>query len=573
MNWFDWQAKLKKRSNFMGGILPITWAQVPAEVVAGASLAAIAIPEVMGYAQIAGMPIVTGLYTLLIPTVLYALFGSSRHLVVGADSATAAIMAAGLTGLATTASAEYVAYAGILALIAAFFLLIARLVKLGFLADFLSRTVLIGFLTGVGIQVAISQLPGMLGILGDGTDVIHALTHTFQQFGQINRYTLLVSAIALGIILICKKISPKIPGGLIAVAAAIVISSSLHLSHLGVDILGTVSQGFPILGFPGSVPLSLNTLYHLLGVAFSMFIVILAQSVATSRAYAVRYSEEFSENVDLVGLSLANIGAGLSGTFVVNGSPTKTQAVDNAGGRTQLSVLVTSAITLLALLFLTQSLSFMPKAVLSAIVFTIGIEMIDVKGMSQIYRERPVEFWVSLITVLVVVFIGVEQGILLAIVLSILIHTRHGYKPKDVLVTVDSTGKPHTVPVSAQAELQPGLVIYRFHHSMYYANAELMQREILNLIDSSQPVLNWFCIDATAVDDVDFSAAATLREIYHLLAAKQIRLVMTAVESDVRHELDVSGLTDLIGKDAYFETFFDVAEAYQKMAASSKPVT
>jgi high affinity sulfate transporter 1 len=573
MNWFDWQAKLKKRSNFMGGILPITWAQVPAEVVAGASLAAIAIPEVMGYAQIAGMPIVTGLYTLLIPTVLYALFGSSRHLVVGADSATAAIMAAGLTGLATTASAEYVAYAGILALIAAFFLFMARLVKLGFLADFLSRTVLIGFLTGVGIQVAISQLPGMLGILGDGTDVIHALAHIFQQSDQINQYTLLVSAIALGIILICKKINPKIPGRLIAVAAAIVTSISLHLSQLGVDILGSVSQGFPTIGFPGSVPLSLNTLYHLLGVAFSMFIVILAQSAATSRAYAVRYSEEFSENVDLVGLSLANIGAGLSGTFIVNGSPTKTQAVDNAGGRTQLSVLTTSAITLLALLFLTQSLSFMPKAVLSAIVFTIGIEMIDVKGMSQIYRERPVEFWVSLITVLVVVFIGVEQGILSAIVLSILIHTRHGYKPKDVLVTVGPTGKPHTVPISVHAELQPGLMIYRFHHSMYYANAELMQREILNLIDSSQPTLNWFCIDATAVDDVDFSAAATLREIHHLLAAKQIRLVMTAVENDVRRELDVSGLTDLIGKDAYFETFFDVAEAYQKMVASSKPAT
>jgi SulP family sulfate permease len=553
----------KHNPNFMAGILPIDRSRVPMEIVAGITLAALAIPEVMGYTQIAGMPLVTGLYTILIPTALYALFGSSRHLVVGADSATAAIMAAGLTGLAAQTSPEYVAYAGILALMAALFLLIARLVKLGFLADFLSRTVLIGFLTGVGIQVAASQISGMLGIPGGGADPAENLIRAFQQLGQTNFYSLAVSAIVLGIILISRRVDRKIPGALIAVVVAIVMSAALNLSQHGVAILGAVSGGLPTLGFPKGVILNLGSLSQLLGVALSMFIVILAQSAATARAYAMRYHEKFNENVDLIGLALANIGAGLSGTFVTNGSPTKTQMVDSSGGRTQLSMLTTSVITLIVLLFLTKPLAFLPKSVLSSIVFMIGVELVDVKGMHKIYVERPVEFWVALTTAMIVIFLGVEQGILLAIILSILIHTRHGYKPKNALITISQAGKPQTVSVDTRAEMLSGLMVYRFHHSMYYANAELMQQEILHLLDSAQPPVRWFCIDATAVDDIDFSAAATLCEICKFLEMRDVRLVMAAVDNDIRQELDVSGVTDLIGKDAYFETFADVSDAYR----------
>ena len=199
-------------------------------------------------------------------------------------------------------------------------------------------------------------------------------------------------------------------------------------------VLGTVPGGLPKFGLPTGATLTPSIIGQLLWVAFSIFIVILAQSAATSRAYAARYSESFSENVDLVGLGLANIGAGLSGTFVVNGSPTKTQMVDSAGGRSQLATLTTSIIVLLVLLFLTKPLAYMPEAVLSSVVFLIGIELVDMKGMRKIFAQRPVEFWVALITALVVIFVGVEQGILLAIVLSILIHTRHGYRPKNALL-------------------------------------------------------------------------------------------------------------------------------------------
>jgi sulfate permease, SulP family len=565
------QKKPQRNPNFMAGILPLDTSRVSIDIVAGITLAALAIPEVMGYTKIAGMPVVTGLYTILIPTALFALFGSSRHLVVGADSATAAIMAAGLAGLATIASPEYVAYAGILALMAALMLILARIAKLGFIADFLSRTVLIGFLTGVGIQVAIGQISGMLGIPGGGAGPVQKLITDFQQLGQTNPYTLAVSVSVLVIIVGARRINKKIPGALIAVVGAILVSYLVNLAEYGVAVLGTVPGGLPKIGLPTGATLNASIVGQLLGVAFSIFIVILAQSAATSRAYATRYSESFSENVDLVGLGLANIGAGLSGTFVVNGSPTKTQMVDSAGGRSQLATLTTSVIVVIVLLFLTKPLAYMPEAVLSSVVFLIGTELVDVKGMRRIFAERPVEFWVALITALVVIFIGVEQGILLAIVLSILIHIRHGYKPKNAVLSVDSTGRPHMVPVSSRAQVLPGLMIYRFHHSMYYANAELFSQEVLGLVNTAQPPLSWFCIDATAVDDVDFSAAATLRETFKLLKEKGVRLVLAEVEEDIRRELALSGVTDLIGKDAFFETIGDVEDAYRLTVSDSKP--
>jgi SulP family sulfate permease len=550
------------------GILPIERSRVPLDIIAGITLAALGIPEVMGYTKIAGMPVVTGLYTILLPMAVYALFGSSRHLVVGADSATAAIMASGLAGLATTASPEYVAYAGILALLAAALLTLARVIRLGFIADFLSRTVLIGFLTGVGIQVAIGQISGMLGIAGGGVDPIQQLIADFKQLGQTNLYAVAVSLAGVVIIVGCRRINKRIPGALIAVIAAIVVSYLTHLSSYDVAVLGTVTGGLPKFGLPTGATLNASVLEQLLPIAFSMFIVILAQSSATAQAYATRYSESFDENTDLVGLGLANIAAGLSGTFVVNGSPTKTEMVDTAGGRSQLATLTTAAITLLVLLFLTQPLAYLPEAVLSSVVFLIGVGLIDAKGMREILAQRPAEFWVASITALVVILVGVEQGILLAIVLSILSHTRHGYKPKNTVLSVDSSGRPHMVPVSSHAQAMPGLVIYRFNHSLYYANAERFSQEMLELVGSAQPPLSWFCTDLTAVDDVDFSAAATLREACKLLKQRGVRLVFAETDEHTRHELDVSGVTRLVGTDAYFQTVGDVQAAYMAAMAS-----
>jgi SulP family sulfate permease len=556
--------KSRKETTIMAGILPIDKSRILLDISAGVTLAALAIPEVMGYTKIAGMPVVTGLYTILIPIVIYALFGSSRHLVVGADSATAAIMASGLAGMAVQASSDYVTYAAILALLAGVMLILARIIRLGFIADFLSRTVLIGFLTGVGIQVAISQLPGMLGIQGGGPDLIRQIISDIKQLDQINLYTLFVSMVVILIILGFKLINKKIPGALIAVVAAIVLSYLVNLPETGVKLLGTVPSGLPRFGFPMKIALNGKLLGQLFPISFSMFIVILAQSAATSRAFATRYHENFDENLDLVGLGLANFGASLTGSFAVNGSPTKTQMADSAGGRSQISTITTSIIVLFVLLFLTKPLAYMPEAVLSAVVFLIGIELVDVNGMRRIYKERPVEFWVALIAALVVIFIGVEQGIFLAIGLSIIIHTRHGYKPKNAVLEVDRSGRQRMVPVSTDAQVIPGLIVYRFHHSMYFANAEYFSQEVIDLVDNAKPPISWFCIDATAMDDIDFSAAGTIRETYIQLKEKSIRLVFAEVEAYIYAELEKSGIIDLIGKGGIYETVDDVEEAYKR---------
>jgi high affinity sulfate transporter 1 len=549
------------RFAILQGVLPITAARIPAEILAGITLAAIAIPEVMGYTKISGTPVITGLYTMLIPTALFAVFGSSRHLVVGADSATAAILAASLVGIAAVGSEQYVALAGVLALMAAVFLILARVMRLGFLSDFLSRTVLIGFLTGVGIQVAVGQIAGMLGLKGGGHGTLGKLWNDLQQLAQVNRDEFMIALAVLVVIVGCKKVSKKIPGALIAAIGAIVASWAFGLDQQ-VHVVGAVPGGLPYLGLP-KVDWNWEVMATLIPTAFAMFVVILAQSAATSSAYATRYNESFSENTDLVGLALANIGAGLSGTFVVNGSPTKTQIVDSAGGRSQLSLLVMAAIVLLVLLFLTAPLAFMPEAALSAIVFLIGVGLIDLAGMRKIFAQRRSEFWVALITALTVVVVGVQQGILLAIALSLIEHTRYGYRPKNAVLVPGESGVRQPRPVATAAQAAPGLVIYRFTHSLYYANCRQFADEIAFLANTMEPPLRWLCLDASAIDDVDYSAAETLRSVHAMLKARGIRLVvaeeMQEIKGTARYQL-----RKLLGEDAFYDHLEDAVKQYRQ---------
>jgi sulfate permease, SulP family len=557
------------RLPFFQGILPIKGFRVPADIIAGVTLAALAIPQMMGYTKISGTPMITGLYTILIPMTLFALFGSSRHLVVGADSATAAILAGGITGMAASGSAEWLALAEVLAFLSAGLLIIARIIRLGFLADFLSRTVLVGFLSGVGVQVALGEISGMLGLPGGGLGPIHKIINDLHQIEQTNFYSLGVSVAVLAVIVGSKKISKKVPGALLAVTASIVASWAFSLEAYGVRMLGTLPSGLPEIGLP-NVHWDKGLILKLLPTAFAMFVVILAQSAATSRAYAARYNERFSENVDLIGLGFANFGAALSGTFVVNGSPTMTQMVDSAGGRSQLAQITTSVIVLLVLLFLTGPLANMPTAVLSAVVFLFGFELIDIKGMRKIWVQRPSEFWVALITAIVVVVVGVEEGILLAVVLSLIEHVRRSYRSKNVVLAPDETGGWRAMPVITHEQIRPGLLVYRFAHTMYYANAAQLSREVVELASGAEPSLVWFCIDSSAVADVDFSAAVTLREIYGILKGQGIRLVLAEVVDLVKAELDRYELTDLIGNDAFYETISSVVNAYDKKAAGDE---
>jgi high affinity sulfate transporter 1 len=555
------------------GILPIDPARVPIDVIAGATLAALAIPEVMGYTKIAGMPVVTGLYTLLLPVLMFAILGSSRHLVVGADSATAAILATGLVATGAVAGTpEYTALAGLAALMCGVVLLLARVLRLGFIANFLSRSVLIGFLTGVGIQVAMGQVAGMFGVSDGSGTTLEKFANTLRAIaaGDTSYATLAVSVAVLATIIGLGYVNKKIPGALIAVVGSIALSYFLDLAADGVTTLGPIQGGLPQIGLPQDV-ITWDNIVTLLPMVISLFVVILAQSAATSRAYAIKYGDSFEENVDLVGLGVASLSAGVSGTFPVNGSPTKTEMVDSAGGRSQIAQLTAGAIVVVVLLFLTGPLSYMPNAVLAAVVFLIGVRLIDYKGMSDIYRVRPGEFVVAALTAATVVVIGVEQGIILAIVLSIVLHMQHSYRPADRLVGLAPNGQRTFSPLDSNTQVRPGLAFYRFGASLYYANATRFTSEVLDVATNATPPLRWLCVASSAMGDVDYSGADAIRAVVEELTGRGVTFVLCDVDPEVRRLLDAYGLTEKIGAANIYASPEDVVDAFDRSAPQTPP--
>ena len=540
------------------GVLPVRRGRVPAEVLAGLTLAAIGVPEALGYAKIAGMPLVTGLYTMLLPMAAFAVLGSSRHLVVAADSATAAILAATLTGLAAVGSAQYVRLAGLAALLTGAMLLAARLARLGFLANFLSRTVLVGFLTGVGLQVAAGQLPDMLGVTAAGGQTVPRLVDTLRALPHAHAADIAVAAAVIVIVLVTRRLSRRIPGALIAVVAAIAVSQAADLAGRGAAMVGTVPRGLPHLGLPA---FSWHAITVLGGAAASMFVVILAQSSATSRAYAAKYSEEFSEDTDLTGLAAANVAAAFSGTFTVNGSPTKAQMVDSAGGRSQLSQLTAAAVVLIVLVLFTGPLAYLPDAALAAVVFLIAIELIDLLGMQGILACRKHEFAVAFFTAAAVVALGVEYGLVLAIIASVIEHLRHSYSPFNSVLVKSPAGHWQPVPVVPGTRTEAGLVVYRFGTSLYYANANRLMEDVAALAGHGGP-LRWMVLDWAAIGDVDYTAAAVLAKVVEHVHQHHVRLVLSSVLGPVRQQLDSYGISKAVGHDAYFDTPGEALEAF-----------
>jgi len=558
----------RRPSWVLGGLLPIDRSHVTADMLAGITLAAVSIPVALGYAKIAGMPVVTGLYTLLIPMAVFAVLGSSRHLVVGPDSATAAIVGGALAGHAAVGSPSYVRLAGLAALLAGGLLLLARLARLGFLANFLSRTVLVGFLTGVGIRVAAGQLPDMLGVTVPGKGVLPWLLDVARTLPQAHAADVAVSAGVVAIVLAARAFSRRIPGLLIAVIAAIVVSWAADLAGRGVAVLGPVPRGLPSLGLPA---LGWHDTALLVGTALSMCVVILAQSAATSRAYAEKYKEAVRQDTDLVGLGAANVAAALSGAFVVNGSPTQTQVADSAGGRSQLAPLTTSAVVLVVLLLLTGPLASLPLAALAAIVFLIAIGLIDVGGMRRILASRRFEFAIALLTAAAVVTLGVEEGIALAVAASIIDHLRHTSHPLNRVLVKSPAGYWQPAPVQPGARTEDGLAVYRFGTNLYYANAHHLIDDLTVLASGSPP--RWIIFDAAAIGDIDYTAAAALTRTIEDLRTRNIRFVISNALPPVRKQLDRYGISDALGPGAYYGTADEALEAFHAAEATTSDLT
>jgi len=540
------------------------------DLVAGATLSAVAIPETMGYTSIAQTPIVTGLYTVIFPTIVFALLGASRLLVVGADSATAAILAAGLGGAAiagvTPNSPEWLAYTSFIALICGGLLVLARVFRLGFLGDFLSASVLIGFLTGVGVQVFSGQLPSMLGIpKGSGT-WLSRQWNMIANLDQISWPTAGFAAATLVIIMGFKHFAPKVPGAIVAVVLLISVSAATDASAHGVAVVGSVQGGFPPIGVPQGI--SLSNLATCAGIAFSCFILIIAQSAATSRSFAMKHGQNVDVNRDIVGLAGANLAAGLSGTFVVNGSPTKTQILDEQKGRTQLANLTMSGIVLLVVLFFTTVLTDMPKSVLGAIVFLIGIDLIDVHGLRRIARRRQSEFVIALVTAVVVCAVGVEQGIILAIVASILEVIRRHYKPKDFVVTVSPNGDESYAKAIPGAQSDAGLIIFRYDSDLFYANANRFVDDVEALIDKAPDPVRWLILDAKSVDDIDYSAGVSIAGLMDYLKARQVTFALSGADTGLIDTLRAYDLLDRIGADHLHDSLSEALDAFRADSTS-----
>ncbi len=536
------------------GIRPWRRSQIPKDILAGVTLAAMNIPQVLGYTRIAGTPVVTGLYTLLLPLVAFAIFGSSRYLVVAADSATAAILAGGLAGMATAGSPRYVALAGLIAFMTGGCLLVARLLKLGFLADFLSQTVLAGFLTGVGFQVGIAVLGEMLGIEVHSNRTVGQLAEVVSNLSAVNLPAVCISAAVVGCTLASSRIAPMLPGPLIAVVGAIAASAELNFAQHGIRVVGPVTGGLPTLGLPDVGWRDAGTLLPIVG---SCFVMIIAQSAATARAYAVRHQQVLDEDTDLVGLAAANLGAGFSGTFVVDGSPTQTAMVERSGGRSQLAHLSTAAVVTLVLLFLTGPLKYLPQCVLGAVVFTIAIGLVDLRLLRAIRQESPGEFWLAAFTATVVVLVGVEQGILLAMTLSLLRIVQHSYHPHTAILVRDEAGEWRPRRLAPNVETEPGLVIYRFGAPLFYANTNRFSAEIRGIVEQATTPVRWLLVDAGPITRLDYTAARSVRQLKEDLARHGALLAFAHVGSDLRADLDRHNLTEVIGPARLFDTLHE----------------
>ncbi|MDA8384412.1 MAG: SulP family inorganic anion transporter [Betaproteobacteria bacterium] len=535
-------------------LMPTNRAAALRDAVAGVAFASMDIPQLLGYARIAGMPPVAGLYTGLLPIVAFALFGASPNLVVAADSATATIFASKLSMMAVPSSAQYIALAGMTALLTALMLLIARIFRLGFLADFLSRTVLVGFLTGVGVQVGVAMLGDMLGIPVASRLTLRQIAQVATHLSSTHWPTLAISALVVATILLFKRYQPKWPLALAAVVMGVGSSVIWNFAGRGVALIGPLHAGLPRLHL---FAIHWPQVLDLMQVAASCFVVVIAQSAATSRAFAERHGDRVDEDADLLGLAVANAAAAISGAFVVNGSPTQTAMADQAGARSQLAQLTLAAIVVVVLLFLGHWLQYLPRCVLAAIVFTIAVGLVAVGQLNEIRRESPGEFALALATAVSVVIAGVENGILVAMGLSLLRHVRHSYRPHTMVLAPNDDGRWEPRPSQAGLETAPGLIIYRFGADLFYANEHQFVDEVRRLIDTAPDPVHRFIIDASAITDLDYSAGRSVNALCQDLAGRGIEIIFARANRYLRADMDRHGVTAVIGKANIYATLHE----------------
>lgn len=517
------------------------------DIIAGITVAAIAIPEGLGYAKIVGLPVETGLYCALLPPLLFALMGSSRQLVVGADSATAALVAAGAGAVAAAGTAAYVDAVAVLGMMTAFFLVLVVLARLDFLADLISRPVLAGFLSGVGVSLMIGKLPGMLGIEASGT-TWDKLVDTVTGLGEISWPSALLGVGTVVVMLGLEMRLPKVPAALAGLASMAILGVLIGAEGRGVAMVGTIPAGLPMPSWPGLEP---GEFARMAATAASIAIVILAQSAAVSGSFALKRSYPVSIRQDMLGLAVANAGSAVTQGFAINGSPPRTAAGDSAGGRSQL-INISQAVTVgLVLVFLTGLFDYIPSPVLDGVVFAIGVRLVKVQTLREVGRASRVELGVALLALLVVAFVGVEQGILLAVVVALIDRLRRQYHPNDEVLIMDGRIEPRLQSrVRIPAEQLRGILLYRFNSTLFFANAPYFAERVRGLLAQAAEPVRHLVIDAAAMAELDFTGAETLHDLATDMRAAGGVLVVTEVSPAARRMIERTGIeSDLVVVD------------------------
>ena len=383
------------------------------------------------------------------------------------------------------------------------------------------------------------------------------LWEVLQGLPTLHPQTLGLSASVAASILLGRKFAPKIPVSLVVVVGAIAASAWLHLADHGFPVIGPVPGGLPSLRLPD---VTWSETLAVLPVALSCFVMIIAQSAATSRIYAIRHQERVDENADILGLAAANAAAAVSGAFVVNGSPTQTAMADGAGARSQVAQLAFAGIVVIVLLFLTGPLQYLPRCVLASIVFTIAVGMIDVEGLRRIRQESRGEFLLATASAAAVVAVGVEQGILFAIGFSLVRHVRHSYQAHSMALIPGESGRWQPAPATPGTQTAPGLIVYRYGADLFYANADRFADEVRALVEKAPQPVKWFVIDAEAIADVDLSAAQTVRGLLEELSGKGVGVLFGRVNPYLLADMRRHRVAEVVGEERIFPTLHEALD-------------
>ena len=540
---------------------------VSGDLVAGVTLLTIAVPEQLATSRLAGMPPITGFYAFIAGSLVFALLGSNPHVSVGADSTIAPLFAVGVAHFAASGSPRYVELVGVLAVLVGVIVALVWLLRLGWIAEFLSAPIITGFLAGVAVVIVVHQLPDLLGLPPTGGSTVHRIRFILGHLDDTNGWTLLIGLGVLAIVVASERFDRRIPGALLGLVASLIAVQAfdLHSAH-GVAVLGPVAHGPPHFGLNGLSTYAIRNLAPLAGV---VALVVVTQSAATSRAFADRRGSE-DVGRDLLGVGGGGIVAGLAGAFPVDASPPRTAAVVAASGRTQAGA-IGAAAAMIALIPAVGALKNLPLATLAAVLIYVATRIFRGRDLVAIARFNALEFGLALITLLTVALVGVEQGIGVAVGLAILDRTRLSARPQlHVLGRLPGTTSWVRAAMAPRAHLEqaPGVLVVLFAASLWYANAVRFQHEVRAALAATSGT-KVLVLDAIGMNDIDYTGARALREVLDDLDQAQIAFALARPGKHVREAFARSGLLERIGTERLFPSVDEAVSAVAPEAGSN----